>query len=140
MSRGGKVAWGLGLIIAVLILWLFLRGRQPLGESGDVTLGDIFFGGYSEPDIIVEAKPSVFNFLINWVAPSPGVLPGGPSDAPCLCGCQSLSVDFLDLTDFARALEVSLQADEIERQQKYFAANPLLYTFANANRIAFFAD
>lgn len=141
MSRGGRLAWGLALVLGFIILWLLMRSQQRFAE-GDVTLGNVFFGGYDPGSLVLRPRlPNTYVFDLAFQKPTPlGALPGGPSDMPCACGCVDIKFDFLDLTDWVAEQNAALYSQVTGEIQQFFSYNPWAYNFANANRIKEFAD
>lgn len=140
MSRGERLGLGVGIILVVLLLWLFARGQQRFGNEGSLKLGDIFFGGYSPGSFILTPRERPeYDYTFEFLYPPSMSSTNGPVESPCDCGCQDLTVDFLDLTEWAADYNAALYSQVTGEIQQFFSYNPWAYTFANANVIDQFA-
>lgn len=136
MSRSEKLAWGLGAILVLIILWLLLRSMKPVG-GGNIKLGDIFFGGVDPASINVTVPPYVANLDLDFTPPAEytTTIQG---ESPCACGCESLNVDFLDMSGLAEAINEGIQVDFAAKLANFFSSNPISLAYANMNKIPLF--
>lgn len=138
MSRDRRLAFGIALVLGVVILWLLLRGQKTFAGD-DVKLGDIFFGGYEPGSFVLMREPDQYSFSFDLIVP-PSQQNNFGSDSPCACGCEEIKFNFLDLTDWVKDYNAALYSQVTGEIQEYFSYNPWAYTFANSNRIDQFAS
>ena len=138
LTRNEKIGLGVGGVLVAIIIWLLLR-RARAGAGGNLTVGPATFGGYQGGSYNLNIPPDIYNLVLGFQPPSVGVVAGG-SETPCACGCESNTVNFLDLSGYAAALQNDLDAQTIAGIQRYFSLNPDMYTFANANPIELFQE
>lgn len=136
LTRNEKIGLGVGGVLVAVIIWLLLR-RSRAG-AGSLTVGPVSFGGYQGAPYSLNIPPDIYNIVLGFQPADGLVISGG--ETPCACGCESNTVNFLDLSGYAAALQNDLDAQTIAGIQRYFSLNPEMLAFANDNPITLFQE